>query len=194
MSSHDDDILENTFIKVIMWSHFYPRPVLAFRYCRYLHLSVCLSVRLYECVCVCLCVHQPRPCPHDNSSRVEARTTKFGQKMQNNLLMVPIVLGSDWPWPSRSNLTSKSKFTPFWACEFVRTISHHWLKSGFPNLDQKCIFALLILGLIGLEFQSFNKNNAELFGCLIGLYRCCKEGIMDFFCVCGGGGGGGGGG
>ena len=22
----------------------------------------------------------------------------------------------DWPWPSRSNLTSKSKFTPFWAC------------------------------------------------------------------------------
>ena len=21
-----------------------------------------------------------------------------------------------WPWPSRSNLTSKSKFTPFWAC------------------------------------------------------------------------------
>ena len=24
--------------------------------------------------------------------------------------------GVDWPWISRSNLTSKSKFTPFWAC------------------------------------------------------------------------------
>ena len=28
---------------------------------------------------------------------------------------IPIVFGGDWLWPSRSNLTSKSSFTPFWA-------------------------------------------------------------------------------
>ena len=28
----------------------------------------------------------------------------------------PYCFWGDWHWPSRSNLTSKSKFTPFWAC------------------------------------------------------------------------------
>ena len=32
------------------------------------------------------------------------------------LVKIPFVLRGDCPWPSRSNLTSKSKFTPFWAC------------------------------------------------------------------------------
>ena len=27
-----------------------------------------------------------------------------------------LLWGGDWHWPSRSNLTSNSKFTPFWAC------------------------------------------------------------------------------
>ena len=89
--------------------HFYPRPVLAFGYCRCLRLSVC-------CVSVRVFVRQPRACPRHKSSRVQARTTKFGQKVQNNLVKVPIVLGGNWPWPSRSNLTWKAKFTPFWAC------------------------------------------------------------------------------
>ena len=87
---------------------FYPRPVLAFGYCRCLRLSVCVSV--------CVCVRQPRACPRHKSPRVQARTTKFGQKVQNNLVKVPVVLGGDWPWPSRSNLTWKAKFTTFWAC------------------------------------------------------------------------------
>ena len=47
---------------------FYPRPVLAFGYCRCLRLSVCVSVR----------VRQPSACPRDNSSSVQARITKFG--------------------------------------------------------------------------------------------------------------------
>ena len=55
-------------------------------------------------------------CPRDNSSPVQARITKFGPKMQNTLVKVPIVFGGNQPWPSRSNLRSKSKFTPFWAC------------------------------------------------------------------------------
>ena len=36
--------------------------------------------------------------------------------MCNRPLWRPHSFGGFWPWPSRSNLTSKSKFTPFWAC------------------------------------------------------------------------------
>ena len=50
---------------------FYPRPVLAFGYCR------CLRV----CVCVCVSVRQSWTCPDDNSSTISARITKFGPKM-----------------------------------------------------------------------------------------------------------------
>ena len=66
--------------------------------------------------CVCVCVYQSLACPHDNSSPVQARITKFGPEKQNTLVKIPIVLGGNWPWPSRSNLTSNSKLTPFWAC------------------------------------------------------------------------------
>ena len=92
--------------------NFYPRPVLAFGYCRCLRLCVCVCV----CLSVCLSVCQSLACPDDNSGPVQARIAKFGPKMQKTLVKVPIVLGGNWPWPSRSNLTSKSEFTPFWAC------------------------------------------------------------------------------
>ena len=93
------------------WSHhFYPRPVLAFGYCR------CLRVCVYMCVSVCLCVRQSWACPSDNSSTVQARITKFGPEKQNTLVKIPIVFWGNWPWPSMSNLTSNSKLTPFWAC------------------------------------------------------------------------------
>ena len=65
--------------------------------------------------CLCLCVYQSLACPHDNSSPVQARITKFGPGKQNTLVKIPIVFGSGWLWPSRSNLTSNSKLTPFWA-------------------------------------------------------------------------------
>ena len=84
--------------------NFYPRPVLSFGYCRCLRLSVCV------------CVRQPRAFPRHKSPHVQARTIKFGQKVQNYFVKVPIVFGGDWPWPSRSNLTWKAKFTPFSAC------------------------------------------------------------------------------
>ena len=87
-------------------SSFYPRPVLAFGYCR------CLRM----CVCVCLCVRQSWACPSGNSSTVQARITKFGPEKQNTLVKIPIVFWGNWPWPSRSNLTSNSKLTQFWAC------------------------------------------------------------------------------
>ena len=75
-----------------------------------------LSLPASVCVSVCLSVCQSLACPRDNSGPVQARTTKFGQKMQKTLVKVPIVLWTDQPWSSRSNLTWKSKFTPFWAC------------------------------------------------------------------------------
>ena len=68
------------------------------------------------CVCVCLCVRQSWACPSDNSSTVQARITKFGPEKQNTLVKIPIVFLGNRPWPSRSNLTSNSKLTPFWAC------------------------------------------------------------------------------
>ena len=86
--------------------NFYPRPVLAFGYCH----------RLRLCVCPCVCVYQSLACPHDNSSAVHARITKFGRETQNTLVKMPIIFGGDRPWPSRSNLTWKLKFTSFSAC------------------------------------------------------------------------------
>ena len=69
---------------------------------------------------LCVCVYQSRACTHDNSSPIQARITKFGPEMQNTLVWVPIVFGDDRPWSSRSNLTWKSNFAPFWA------FSHHY--------------------------------------------------------------------
>ena len=81
--------------------HFYPRPVMAFGYCRCLRLSVCVCV----CVYVCVCVRQSSVCPDDNLSPAQATITKFGPEVQNTLIKMPIVLGVHWPWPSRSNWT-----------------------------------------------------------------------------------------
>ena len=36
--------------------------------------------------------------------------------MWKTLVKNSMVFWGDWHWPSRSNLTSKSKFIPFWAC------------------------------------------------------------------------------
>ena len=52
-------------------------------------------------------------CPHHNPSLIQARITKFGPEVQNTLVKIPIVLGGNWPWPSRSSWTPNSKFTPF---------------------------------------------------------------------------------
>ena len=58
-------------------------------------------------------------CPHDNSSPVQARTTKFGPKVQNTLVNIPDVLRVDWSWQVKFNLISKSCLfaSPFCALE-----------------------------------------------------------------------------
>ena len=61
----------------------YSRPVLAFRYCHCLHLSVCVSM--------CLCINSWVCPPCENSSTVEANTTKVGQQIQNTMVKICIV-------------------------------------------------------------------------------------------------------
>ena len=46
-------------------------------------------------------------CPHDNSSQIWARITKFAPNMHPEILWAGIENGGHWPWPSRS-------FWPFW--------------------------------------------------------------------------------
>ena len=116
-------LFENHSRVMVLYQHakgFYPRPVLAFGYCRCLRLCVCLSV--------CLSVCQSFACPRDN--------------------LGPVVLWTDRPWPPKSNLTWKSKFTPF---ELVRTFTHYPFKPGLPNLDQRWLRALLFWGAIDLD-------------------------------------------
>ena len=108
----------------------YLYPVLAFRS---LH-SLCLSV----CMCVWLCVCQLWGCPCNNSSPIQVWTTTFGQKMQNTLDKFPIVLGIDWSWTSRSNLTWNTHLNwlrLFWcqnqvlmSCLSTRINTKHWLR------------------------------------------------------------------
>ena len=102
---------------------------------------VCLSV----CVSVCVCVRQPRACPRHKSPRFQARTTKFGQKVQNNLVKVPIVFGGNWPWLSRSNLTRKAKFTPFWACPCHNSPS---IQARTTKFGQKMQSNLLVVHIV----------------------------------------------
>ena len=97
-------LIMTVFIGIFTWGQFWPSGIVVAGVC----VCVCVHVRL--CVCVC----QPRACPHHNSSRVKARTTKFGQKMQNNMVKICIVLGGDWPWPSKSSLAWITKFILFW--------------------------------------------------------------------------------
>ena len=127
----------------IFYFSFYLRPVLAFGYCRCLRLSVCLSV----CVCgnhllVRAITHHP----------FKLGSPNLDYRCKRPWLRSLLFLGSDWPWSSRSNLTSKSKVTPFWACR-----QDHLFKLGSPNLGLRCkipgLRFLWILGWIGLDLQ-----------------------------------------
>ena len=55
----------------------------------------------------CLRILGNLACPHNNSSQIWARITKFAPNMHPGTLLVVIENGGHWPWPSRS-------FWPFW--------------------------------------------------------------------------------
>ena len=54
-----------------------PDAAMAFGYCRCVRPSMC----------------QPRPCPSDNLSLIQARITKFGPEVQNTLIKISVALG-----------------------------------------------------------------------------------------------------
>ena len=114
---------------------YHRRPVLASGYCRCLRLSVCV------------CVRQALACPRDNSRTVWARMTKFGPNMQNTLFKVPRILWSDRPWSSRSYLTWKSKFTPFWAYPHHNSSSIQARITKFwPGVQNNLVKIIVVLG------------------------------------------------
>ena len=50
-----------------------------------------LASRYYQ---MCVCVYQSLACPHDNSSPVQPRITKFGPENHNTLVKIHIVFGA----------------------------------------------------------------------------------------------------
>ena len=90
-------------------------------------------------------------------------TPNLDHRCKRPCLRTSLFCGGDWPWPSRSNLTSKSKFNPFWV---VHMITHHPFKLGPPNLNQRYkipwLRSLLFWGAIDLHLQGqiwLNKSN-----------------------------------
>ena len=145
--------------------YFYPRPVLAFRYCRCLRLCVCESV----CLCVHVCLYQSglvRTITH-HSFRLES--PNFIQRCKRPWLRCLLIFGMI-NLDLQGEIELKSQILPHF--QLVRPITHPPFKIKSPNLDQKCILAqlrsLLILDLIGLSILKpiFLPNLFALF-CII---------------------------
>ena len=95
------------YLRLTQSISFYLRPVLATGYCRCLHLSVSPSVTKF----VRVTTHHPFKLGSPNLDH------KCKRPWLRSLLFFCFLTGEgDWPWPSRSDLTSKSKYTPCRAC------------------------------------------------------------------------------
>ena len=111
--------------------HFYPRPVLAFGYCRCLRLSVCVSVR---------------PCVNHELVRAitchpfKLESPNLDHKCKTPWLRSLLFLGLI-DLELQGQIKPKSNKLPHF--ELLRAIIHHLSQLGFPNLDQNCTLALL---------------------------------------------------
>ena len=93
--------------------------------------------------------------------------------MRKTLVKIRIVFGGDWPWPSRSNLTSKSKFTPFWACPWDNSspVCARTTKFG-PEVQNTLVKISIVLGVHWawhIKFNLFSKS--YLFASLLRLWN-----------------------
>ena len=88
---------------------------------------------------VSVCVRQPRACPRHKSSRVQARTAKFGEEVQNSLVRVPIFFffeGGGGGGAIDIDLQLEKPNLPY--IELVHAITHHLFKLEPSNLDKRC--------------------------------------------------------
>ena len=105
----------------------YPRPVLAFWYCR-LRLSVCMSV------CVCINHVLVRAITHH---RFKLGSPNLDHRCKRPWLRSLLFWGAiDLDLQGQIELQSQN------LPHFELVITHHQLKLQFPNLEQKCILAL----------------------------------------------------
>ena len=100
------------------------------------------------CVCVCLsvCVNQllVRAITRDP---FKLGSPNLDRRCKKTLVKVPIVLGGNWPWPSRSNLTSNTEFTPFWACPDHNSLPIQARITKFgPEVENSLVKVPIVLG------------------------------------------------
>ena len=124
---------------------FYPRPVLAFGYCRCLRLSVCPSVRVCgNHLLVRAITRHPSKLGSPNLDH------RCKRPWLRSLLFLGVI---DLDLQGQIKLQSQ-KLPHF---ELLGTITHHLFKLGSPNLGKWCkipgLRLLLTLGLIGLDLQ-----------------------------------------
>ena len=128
--------------------------------------------------CVCLCV-----CPCVNHEPIRAITHhpfKLGYqiwtKCVKDLGYDPYNLGGDWTWSSSSNLTSKSKSTPFWPCPHNNSSPVHARTTKFGPEEQNTLVKIaIVLGAdwaSHVKFKLFPKSN--LFASLLRLWNICE--------------------
>ena len=142
--------------------HFYPRPVLSFMYCR--------------CLRLCFSMCQSLACPRDNSRPVQARITKFETQVYKILVKIPFVLRDDWPLPSRSNLHSNSKYTPFWACPCDNSspVEARTTKFG-PEVQNTLIKIPIVLGIDWAWHVKLNLfSKSCLYASFLRLWNICE--------------------
>ena len=139
------------YIAYDMQFNFYPRPVMAFGYCRCLRLSVCVYVSVNH-EFVRAITHHP----------FQLRSPNLDHRCKRPWLRSLFKYGGDWPWPSRSNLTSKSKFTPFRACprNYSSPVQARATKFG-PEVLNTLVKIPVVLGVDWawhVKFNLFSKS------------------------------------
>ena len=91
-----------------------------------------LSLSLCVCVCPSVCVYVRVSVNHELVRTITQQPFKLGSpNLDHRCKRLSWRSLMFWWWLTltfKVKLTSKSKFTPFWVCEFVHAISHHWLK------------------------------------------------------------------
>ena len=143
---------------LVSMAPFYPRPVLAFGYCRCLRLSVCVRP--------CVNHELVRAITHDP---FQLGSPNLDHECKRPWLRSLLFLGViDLDLQGQIKLQSQN--LPHF--ELVRAITHHLFKLGLRNLDQRCkipwLRSLLFWGSIELDM-----SNLTYFKNFVYLHRFC---------------------